>query len=165
MADLPSETGDPSADRTHGIMEWPRIPGYEIEGRVGAGGMAVVFRAYDERLRRPVALKVITPALAARVRRRFSGSGASLPWSKIAHLREPFAAESDGLLFIAMRFVAGGHGGLGHGLRHGPAGDFAALGQGARARIAARRVTAPGGTWADPPRTVSSTVIFLPRGP
>jgi serine/threonine protein kinase len=61
MADLPSEARDSSADRTHGIMEWPRIPGYEIEGRIGAGGMAVVFRAHDERLRRPVALKVITP--------------------------------------------------------------------------------------------------------
>ncbi|HET7247855.1 MAG TPA: hypothetical protein VFJ07_23805 [Streptosporangiaceae bacterium] len=59
MADLPSEARDSSADRTHGIMEWPRIPGYEIEGRIGVGGMAVVFRAHDERLRRPVALKVI----------------------------------------------------------------------------------------------------------
>jgi hypothetical protein len=38
MADLPSETNDPSADRAAGNMEWPRIPGYQIEARIGAGG-------------------------------------------------------------------------------------------------------------------------------
>jgi len=44
MADLPSKAWDPSADGAHGHMEWPAIPGYQIESRVGAGGMAVVFR-------------------------------------------------------------------------------------------------------------------------
>jgi Protein kinase domain len=111
MADLPSETSDPSADRAYGIMEWPRIPGYEIEGRVGAGGMAVVFRAHDERLRRPVALKVITPALAADdgFRRRFIREARAAAMVDHPHIIPVFAAgESDGLLFIAMRFVAGG---------------------------------------------------------
>ena len=65
MADLPSKAWDPSADGAHGHMEWPAIPGYQIEARVGAGGMAVVFRARDERLRRPVALKILAGALAA----------------------------------------------------------------------------------------------------
>ena len=111
MADLPGETSDPSADSTHGIMEWPRIPGYEIEGRVGAGGMAVVFRAHDERLHRPVALKVITPALAADdgFRRRFIREARAAAMVDDPHIIPVFAAgESDGLLFIAMRFVAGG---------------------------------------------------------
>jgi serine/threonine protein kinase len=111
MADLPSETRDPSADRTHGIMEWPRIPGYEIEGRVGAGGMAVVFRAHDERLRRPVALKILTPALAADdgFRRRFIREARAAAMVDDPHIIPVFAAgESDGLLFIAMRLVAGG---------------------------------------------------------
>jgi serine/threonine protein kinase len=65
MADLPSKPWDPSADGAHGHIEWPAIPGYQIEARVGAGGMAVVFRARDERLRRPVALKILAGALAA----------------------------------------------------------------------------------------------------
>jgi serine/threonine protein kinase len=41
-----------------------RIAGYVIEERIGAGGMAVVFRARDTALGRTTALKVLTPALA-----------------------------------------------------------------------------------------------------
>jgi len=111
MADLPNEARDPSADHTHGIMEWPRIPGYEIEGRVGAGGMAVVFRARDERLRRPVALKILTPALAADdgFRHRFIREARAAAMVDDPHIIPVFAAgESDRMLFIAMRFVAGG---------------------------------------------------------
>jgi len=37
---------------------------YRLEAVAGAGGMATVWRAYDERLRRPVAIKVISDALA-----------------------------------------------------------------------------------------------------
>jgi serine/threonine protein kinase len=111
MADLPSGAHDPPADHTYGIKEWPRIQGYQIEARIGTGGMAVVFRAHDERLRRAVALKILAPALAADggFRRRFIREARAAAMVDDPHIIPVFeAGESDGLLFIAMRFVAGG---------------------------------------------------------
>ena len=47
-----------------GFAAGSRIAGYRLEGQIGRGGMAVVFRARDERLGRLVALKILAPALA-----------------------------------------------------------------------------------------------------
>ena len=85
--------------------------GYQLETQVGAGGMAVVFRARDERLNRLVALKILTPALASdeQFRARFiaeSRAAAVVDDPYIIPVYE--AGEADGVLFIAMRFVAGG---------------------------------------------------------
>ncbi len=88
-----------------------RLAGYRLEERIGAGGMAVVFRARDRRLGRTVALKVLIPALATDedFRERFlreSRAAAAVDDPHIIPVYE--AGEADGVLFIAMRFVAGG---------------------------------------------------------
>jgi serine/threonine protein kinase len=87
------------------------VAGYRLEALVGAGGMAVVFRARDERLGRPVALKILAPALAAdpEFRRRFiaeSRAAAAVDDPHIIPIHE--AGEAEGALFIAMRLVQGG---------------------------------------------------------
>src|SRR5580692_8235441 len=87
------------------------VAGYRLEAQVGAGGMAVVFRARDERLGRPVALKILAPGLASdpEFRRRFiaeSRAAATVDDPHIIPIHE--AGEAEGALFIAMRFVPGG---------------------------------------------------------
>ncbi len=94
-----------------GLAAGSRVAGYRLEGRVGAGGMAVVFRARDERLHRLVALKILAPMLAGDgcFRRRFlreSRAAAAIDDPHIIPVHE--AGEADGVLFIAMRYVAGG---------------------------------------------------------
>lgn len=88
-----------------------RVAGYRIERMIGQGGMAVVFRAHDERLDRSVALKILSPALSAdeAFRQRFireSRAAAAVDHPHIVPIYE--AGEAAGLLFIAMRFVGGG---------------------------------------------------------
>jgi serine/threonine protein kinase len=87
------------------------IAGYMIESFLGRGGMAVVFKARDPRLDRPVAFKVLAPELARspQFRERFlreSRLAASLDHPNIIPVYE--AGEAAGLLFIAMRLVDGG---------------------------------------------------------
>jgi hypothetical protein len=93
------------------LVPGSQVAGYRLEDRIGHGGMAVVFRAYDRRLDRLVALKVLTPALAGdeAFRRRFireSRAAAAVDHPHIIPIFE--AGESEGVLFIAMRYVRGG---------------------------------------------------------
>ena len=88
-----------------------RIAGYRLEEQIGQGGMAVVFKARDEQLGRLVALKILAPALAgdAEFQRRFIGESRAAAAIDDPHIVPVFAAgEADGMLFIAMRYVAGG---------------------------------------------------------
>nr|WP_229713541.1 serine/threonine-protein kinase [Streptomyces fuscichromogenes] len=87
-----------------------RISGYEVEGEIGRGGMAVVYRAKDLRLDRTVALKLLAPEMARNdtFRRRFtheSRVAAALDHPHIVPIFE--AGETDGVLYIAMRYVSG----------------------------------------------------------
>ena len=94
-----------------GLSPGARIAGYWLEEQIGRGGMAVVFRARDERLRRLVALKVLAPALAGdeQFRRRFIRESRAAAAVDDPHIIPVFeAGEAAGALFIAMRFVPGG---------------------------------------------------------
>ena len=89
-----------------------RVAGYWLEEQIGAGGMAVVFRARDERLDRRVALKILAPALAAdeAFRRRFIREAKAAAAVDDPHIIPVFeTGEAAGALFIAMRYVPGGN--------------------------------------------------------
>ncbi|MGH3422657.1 MAG: serine/threonine-protein kinase, partial [Streptosporangiaceae bacterium] len=87
-----------------------RLAGYRLDEQIGRGGMAVVYRAYDVRLERPAAIKVLSPELARdeAFRQRFireSRTAAAVDHPNIIPIFE--AGEAGGVLFIAMRFVYG----------------------------------------------------------
>src|SRR5262249_26305313 len=90
---------------------WPRVPGYEILGELGRGGMGVVFKARHRALKRTVALKMIlagecaAPAYRARFRAEAEVL-ARLAHPNIVHIYE--AGENDGRPFIVLEYVAGG---------------------------------------------------------
>jgi serine/threonine protein kinase/DNA-binding beta-propeller fold protein YncE len=87
------------------------VAGYRLETRIGAGGMAVVFRARDEALGRTVALKVLAPALAGdrEFRERFIRESRAAATVDHPHIIPVYAAgEGNGVLYLAMRFVSGG---------------------------------------------------------
>ena len=84
--------------------------GYRLEELIGQGGMGVVYRATDLRLRRQVALKVMAPELALDelFRKRFareSELAMSLEHPNVVPIYD--AGEVDGCLYIAMRHVEG----------------------------------------------------------
>jgi serine/threonine protein kinase len=86
------------------------LAGYRLDEIIARGGMAVVYRASDERLSRSVALKVLAAPLARdeALRRRFireSRAAAAVDHPNIVPIFD--AGEADGVLYIAMRLVTG----------------------------------------------------------
>ena len=82
---------------------------YDLEGELGAGGMAVVYAARDLRHRRAVAIKVLRPELAAALgTQRFLReieTSASLRHPGIVPLFD--SGDADGLLYYVMPLVEG----------------------------------------------------------
>ncbi|MFI8998571.1 serine/threonine-protein kinase [Streptomyces sp. NPDC053542] len=87
-----------------------RVAGYLLEDELGRGGMAVVYRAQDLRLGRTVAVKLLAPELARNdtFRQRFAHESRVAAAIDHPHIVPVFeAGETDGMLYIAMRYVEG----------------------------------------------------------
>jgi serine/threonine protein kinase/uncharacterized small protein (DUF1192 family) len=83
---------------------------YLIEGEIGRGGMAVVYRGLDLRLHRPVAIKVLPPELAFNndVRTRFlreAQTSAQLTHPNIVPIYT--VNETEGIVYFVMALVDG----------------------------------------------------------
>ena len=111
MGDEPAADAGFPARNEAGAAIGARLGQYRLERRVGGGGMAVVYLARDERLDRPVALKVLAPVLAEdeAFRKRFIRESRAAAAVEDPHIIPVFeAGEAGGMLYIAMRYVPGG---------------------------------------------------------
>lgn len=86
------------------------LAGFRIDDIIGIGGMAVVYRAEQLSLGRPVALKVLAPQLSddESFRQRFRREGknvAALDHPNVVPIYD--SGEADGRLFLAMRLIDG----------------------------------------------------------
>jgi hypothetical protein len=87
-----------------------RLGHYDILEVIGRGGMGVVLRAFDEKLHRVVAIKVMAAQLAtnATARKRFQREAQAAAAVSHDHLVTIHAVEeTNGLPYIAMQYVAG----------------------------------------------------------
>ena len=83
---------------------------YEVDREIGRGGMGIVYRAKDLRLKRQVAIKILPPELAFRseIRSRFlkeAETAAQLSHPNIVPIYS--VDEKDGLVYFVMAFIDG----------------------------------------------------------
>ena len=113
-----TDGGDGKLDATRPL---PQLPGtrpagslvagrYKILGTAGAGGMGIVYKAEDTKLRRTVALKFLPAAMALdpQAKKRFlreAQAAAILDHPNICPVHE--VDEAEGEMFMAMAFIEG----------------------------------------------------------
>ncbi len=88
-----------------------RVAHYEVQEVLGSGGFGTVFKAFDDRLHRVVAVKVLAPQLAASgaARARFLREGRSAAAVRDEHVVGVHAVSDDGepVPYLVMEFVSG----------------------------------------------------------
>lgn len=83
---------------------------YRIEERIGAGAMGVVFRAFDQKLHRPVAIKFVSDNVAdIAARRRFQREAYTASSLNHPHILTVYDyGEIDGNQFLVTELIGGG---------------------------------------------------------
>ncbi len=113
---FPTPRPDPTSDYDsfpfrNAAVDLPRIPGYDVEGLLGRGGMGVVYKARHRRLNRPVAVKMLLagayagPTERARFQRE-AEAVASLHHANIVAIYD--VGEHEACPYFTMELVDGG---------------------------------------------------------
>ena len=94
--------------RTH--VERALSPHYELDCEIGRGGMGIVYRAKDRKLKRTVAIKVLPPELAFRteIKTRFLREAETAAQLNHPNIVDIYAVdEAEGLVYFVMAYVTG----------------------------------------------------------
>jgi anti-anti-sigma factor len=121
--DVSAASQTPDADHTlsggavphqQALIQPKRLGNYEILEALGRGGMGVVYKALDQRLQRPVALKVLPSRFASGVGNFAQLSRFRVEALAVAKLQNPHivqiydVGELDGQPYVALEYVEGG---------------------------------------------------------
>jgi serine/threonine protein kinase len=107
----------PGAEETLDFLSPPDTPGqlgrlghYQVSEIIGRGGMGIVLKAFDEKLRRVVAIKVMAAVLAsnATARKRFIREAQAAAAVRHEHVIDIHAVEeANGLPYLVMEYISG----------------------------------------------------------
>ncbi|MGV3484671.1 MAG: protein kinase domain-containing protein [Planctomycetaceae bacterium] len=112
----PSDLDEEASEETLEFLVKSQRPGsmgrlghYEVESVIGRGGCGIVLRAYDDRLRRPVAIKIIAPELATTspARKRFLREARATAAVTDQHVVRIYAVEEQPRPYLVMELIAG----------------------------------------------------------
>src|SRR5262245_63587453 len=106
----PSPVADDATPRPW-PTDLPRIPGYEVQGVLGRGGMGVVYKARHRRLNRAVALKMLLAGPYARPEEleRFLREAEAVAGLRHANVVQVYdVGDLDGQPYFTMEYVEGG---------------------------------------------------------
>ncbi len=86
-----------------------RLSHYEMKRVLGRGGFGIVFEAFDTRLCRVVAIKVMLPelSLTSPARKRFLGEARAMAAIRHQNVISVYAVEESPLPFLVMEFIEG----------------------------------------------------------
>ena len=107
MSDPAGQNSD-SELRAH--VERVLSPHYELDTEIGRGGMGVVYRAKDRRLKRTVAIKVLPPELAFRseIKTRFLREAETAAQLNHPNIVDIYAVdEAEGIVYFVMAYITG----------------------------------------------------------
>ena len=108
-ADTPLDRSALSALNPLHVETGALVGPYRIEGLLGEGGMGVVYRAFDPKLQRPVAVKLLPDLADAAGRHRFQREARTVTALNHPHILTVYdVGEHDGRQYLVTELVDGG---------------------------------------------------------